>query len=421
MSTPSKVSSYDDVLKRVRAMQSKSATAQGDKVSDVKDPANTGTVTPPTHPSEATTNASLPGGNPMADNAAAPKSIESAQTKGTLEGTPSSVSGDAKDRAVDSPTAKLASDVAATVSRVKALLKTAGEAAKPTESKATAADPTDKGKAEPSKANGPQDLPPASTPATAVDNGEKKKEAAAADSLANDIKLSPEAYIKLASALLESEEGLILATRLIKEAKGAQAAQELIAGALATQEEFHKAASAEAQGAALADQLFKSASVEDQALMIKYAQVHGTEAQGIDARHDLSVEERELCKMAYAQGAMDGAAMADTGELPGGESEEPKPEDIVAVIEQLASSGQLPPDVAQQLIAELTGQGGAAAGAEGGEGAAQEQAETPAEETAEEKQAGAADPVLTWTGAHRKSASVEDKLGAEILRAALTA
>ncbi|HSV29056.1 MAG TPA: hypothetical protein VLL76_05840, partial [Candidatus Omnitrophota bacterium] len=124
-------------MKRVRAMQSKSAAAQGDKVSDVKDPSVTGTVTPPTHPSESTTNAALPGGNPKPDNSAAPKSIESKQVAGTLEGaTPTTVDGSAKDKAVDSPTAKLASSVSETMARVKALLsKSAAEAPK-TESKA---------------------------------------------------------------------------------------------------------------------------------------------------------------------------------------------------------------------------------------------------------------------------------------------
>lgn len=419
MSTPNKVSSYSDVLKRVREMQSKSAAVQGDKVSDVKDPTAAGTVTPPTHPSETTTNAALPGGNPKADNAAQPKSIESKQTAGTLEAplaTPAN--GTAKDNAVDSPTAKLANNIAATVTRIKGLLNKEAAKEPATDSKAKAADPADKGTVEPTKKNGPEDLPAASTPATAPANGadEKKEKAkeAAAEAVANDIKLSPEAYIKLASALLESEEGLIVATRLIKEAKGAQVAQELIANALAAQEQFHKQAAAEVQGAQLAEYLFKSASAEEQATMVKFAQVHGVESKKIDARADLNAEEKEICKMAYAQGAMDGAAMADTGELPGGTSQEPSAEDIMAVIEQLVASGQLPPEIAQQLMAELGGQGG-----EGAEAAGHEQAETPAEEaTEEEKQAAAADPVLALTGAHRKSASAEDKLAAEIFRAA---
>jgi hypothetical protein len=421
MSSPKQVSSYEDVLKRVRAMQSKSAAAQGDNVSDVKDPRVTGTVTPPTHPSESNTNAALPGGNPKPDNSAAPKSIESKQVVGTLEGsTPATVDGNAKDKAVDSPTAKLASSVTETVARVKGLLSKSAAEAPGTKSKADAADATEKGKVEASKKNGPEDLPATGAVATATDNG--KKEAAANEAVASDIKLSPDAYIKLASALLESEEGLIHATRIIKEAKGAAVAAELINNALAAQEQFAKQAAAEEQGATVAEYLYKNASAEDRELMVKYAQVHGVEATKIDARADLSPEEKEMCKMAYAQGAMDGAAMADTGELPGGASEEPAPEDIIAVIEQLVASGQLPEEVAQQLIAEL-GAGGAAPGgaAPGGEALPGEGAETPVEETAEEKQASAKDPALALTGAHRKSASESDKLAAEILRASLPA
>jgi hypothetical protein len=415
MSTPNQVSSYKDILGRVRAMQAKSAAAQGDKVTDVKDPSMTGTVTPPTHPSEGTTNSALPGGNPMPDNSAAPKSIESTQTAGTLQGNAiSTTSGDAKDKAVDSPTAKLASDVQGTMTRIKALLNKQAAEEKPTDSKAKAADPTDKGTVTPTKKNGPEDLPAAGAVATAKDNGADKA-AAAVEATANDIQLSSEAYIKLAQHVLAAEGGIEFSTRIIKEAKGAAVAQELISNALAAQEQFQKQAAAEVQGAQLAEHLFKSASADDQALMIKWAQVHGSEADAIDARTDLNPEEKEMCKRAYAQGAMDGAAMEDTGELPGGASPEPSPEEIMAVIEQLVASGQLPEEVAQQLMAELSGQGapgaeGAAAPAEGAEGAVEEATE-------EEKQAAAKDPILVRTGAFRKSASASDKLAAEILQA----
>jgi hypothetical protein len=57
-------------------------------------------------------------------------------------------------------------------------------------------------------------------------------------------------------------------------------------------------------------------------------------------------------------------------------------------------------------------EGAAPAGPEG---------EAPVEATEEEKAAAAKDPALALTGAFRKSASAEDKLAAEILRAAIAA
>ena len=105
MSSPTKVLAYEDVLKRVRSIQ-KTAAAQGDKVTDVKDGTDAGTVTPPTHPSEAQTNAALPGGNPKPDNSKAPPTLEGKQAEGTLEkATPSTVNGNAQDAAVDTSTA----------------------------------------------------------------------------------------------------------------------------------------------------------------------------------------------------------------------------------------------------------------------------------------------------------------------------
>ncbi len=401
MSSATKVLAYEDVLKRVRSIQ-KTAAAQGDKVTDVKDVTENGTVTPPTHPSEATTNAALPGGNPKADNAKPADSIESKQAEGTLEkATPSTVNGTAQDAAVDSSTAKIASDAKALATRVRGLMKKAEKEEPATKSEATAADPTDKGKVEPTKKNGPQDLPPASTPATAKDNGAK---AAAAEVAANDFQLSPEAYIKLASTILETEDGVVFATKLLKQAKGVEVASQLINAALQAQENFNKAAAAEAQGAELAETMFKSASAEEQALIIKYAQVHSAAVNAIEADTSLNAEQTQTAKLAYAQGAMDGAAMQDGGgELPGGTGEEPSLEDIMAVIEQLVQSGQLPPEVAQQLMAELSGQGGA-------EGAAGEAAEAAAG-TAE-----AADPAAAAAGV-TKGASAETLLVAEILRA----
>ena len=433
MSSPTKVLAYEDVLKRVRSIQ-KTAAAQGDKVTDVKDGTDAGTVTPPTHPSEAQTNAALPGGNPKPDNSKAPPTLEGKQAEGTLEkATPSTVNGNAQDAAVDTSTAKIASDAKAIANRIQGMLgkkasdndfdskkkKDVGASGDEPKSKTDAADPTDKGNVAPSEKRGPEGIPAKATVNTAPDNGADK--AAAAEAVASDITISQASYAKLASVILESEEGVKFATRILKESKGAEVANQLINAALQAQENFQKAAAAEAQGAELADAMFKSASAEDQALIIKYAQVHSASAAEIDADASLTAEQKQTAKLAYAQGAMDAAAMQDApppagvegaeapvGDLPGGESAEPSPEDIMAVIEQLVQSGQLPPEVAQQQMQEL-------GGGEAGEGAAHEGAESPAAEAAEGDEAAKA------AGANTKSASAEQKLAAEIIRATLPA
>ena len=436
MSSPTKVLAYEDVLKRVRSIQ-KTAAAQGDKVTDVKDGTDAGTVTPPTHPSEVKTNAALPGGNPKADNTKAPPTLEGKQAEGTLEKpTPATVNGNAQDATVDSSTAKIASDAKAIATRIQGMLgkkasdsdfdikkvKEVGASGDEPKSKTEAADPTDKGNVAPSEKRGPEGIPAKGTVNTAVDNGADK--AAAAENLASDITLSQASYAKLASAILDSEDGVKFATRILKEAKGAEVANALINAALQAQDNFQKAAAAEAQGAELAETMFKSASAEDQALIIKYAQVHSASAAQIDADTSLTAEQKQTAKLAYAQGAMDGAAMQDSapvagpegaapvGDLPGGESAEPAPEDIIAVIEQLVQSGQLPPEVAQQLMQELSG-GAAGAdaadaggGGEGAEGAAHEGAESPQVEAAEGPE---------------KAASAEQNLAAEIFRATVGA
>jgi len=441
MSSPTKVLTFEDVLKRVRNIQ-KTAAAQGDKVTDVRDATDTGTITPPTHPSEAKTNAALPGGNPLTTPQGKPTpTIEGKQAEGTLEKpTPSTVNGTAQDARVDTSTAKIASDAKAIAARVKGMLgksasdfeiekkKDVGASGDAPKSKTDAADPTDKGNVAPGDDRGPDGLPTKAKVNEAPDNGSDKAKEAAAEALASDITLSRESYVKLASMILESEDGVKFATRILKEAKGAEVANQLITAALQAQDTFNKAAAAEAQGAELAEAMFKSASVEDQALIIKYAQVHSASAAEIDSDPTLTPEQKQTAKLAYAQGAMDGAAMQDAGALPpeaggelppeagglpGGESETPSIEDIVAVIEQLVQSGQLPMEVAQQLVQELIGAEGGGAAAGGEEASAGEGIEAPGQEVVE------ADAAAKAAGAHVKSASDEQKVAAEMIRAML--
>jgi hypothetical protein len=313
--------------------------------------------------------------------------------------TPATSSGDSADAAVSSPTAKLAARVSAVVASFR---KSAAATKEPADSTKTTVSTTGNKAQLPSALPADKQIPPFA--------GEK----AAAEDLANELPV--DAYVKLASAILDSEEGLAFATALIKQAKGAEAAQALINNAINAQEQFAKSAAAHQAGGNLVEQIFANANDQERALLIKVATAHQEQLAVI--AQQASADSLEAEKAAYAQGAMDAGAMEESaaapvegmpaeGALPGGE-EETSDEDIIAVIQQLVESGQLPPEVAEQLLVELQGE----AGAEPMEG------ELPPE-TEEEKSAGVKDPVLAITGAHRKSASANAHAAAELIRAAL--
>lgn len=395
-----KVLTHRELLERARQHATKQAAqasaSQGDPVSEVKDPQEKGIVNPPSHPSQPKTEASMPAGTTGSANTDAAKTMETQELKadGTLKAeTPSTTPGNPKDEAVTSPTQKLAKSVSATASKLLAMA---------TQKSATEAAPKDSTKTEVSEKKEDKEKLPKDLPA---DKGippfaEKKEGEKAAG--AEEFELPIDAYVKLASTILETEEGLVLATRLLKQAKGAEAAQALIEGALSAQDQFDKAASAYEQGAGLVDQIFANATPAEAEMIVKVASAHREQIAVIESQAEKAAEVIEAEKIAYAQGAMDAGAMEENGgELPGG-TEETSNEDILAVIQQLVESGQLPPEVAEQLLMEL--QGGA---------------EAEVGETEEEKSAAAKDPVAAMIGAHRKSASETAKTTADLVRAAL--
>jgi hypothetical protein len=398
--------SHRDLLERARQNVKQAAQAsapKGDAVTDVTDPTAKGTCTPPEHPSQAKTESSMPGQTTGAPNTTPAPTLETKELKadGTLHAdTPAVSSGDNQDKAVTSPTAKLATSVTAVAKQLAALAKSASDKG-----------PEDNAKVEVSekkedKAKLPEGLPAkAEIPpfADKADKAEKTEKAAGAE----EFELPTDAYVKLAHTILSVEGGMEYAHRLIKQAKGAETADALLNNAINAQAEFEKAAAAHAQGAGLVDQIFAGCKTQAEAeQVVKIASAHKEQISVIE-KQAADAESAELEKLAYAAGAMDAAAMQEgEGTLPGGESEEASPEDSLAVIQQLVASGQLPPEVAEQLLAEL--QGGA-----GGE------TEEVAEETEEEKSAAAKDPVLAMVGGHRKSASATQLATAELIRAAL--
>lgn len=399
------------LLDRARENVKRAAQAsapKGDAVTDVTDPTAKGTCTPPEHPSQAKTESSMPGQTSGAPNTEAAPTLETKElgAEGTLKAdTPATSSGDAQDKAVTSPTAKLANAVTLVAKQLQGLAKAASEKGK---------GPEDNAKVEVSekkedKAKLPEGIPAkAEIPPFADKKDEKTEKAAGAE----EFEMPYDAYVKLAHTILTVEGGMDCAHRLIKEAKGAETANALLDNALVAQAQLEKAAAAHAQGAGLVDQIFAGCKTQAEAeQVVKIASAHKEQISVIEKQAG-DAESAELEKLAYAAGAMDAAAMQEgEGELPGGESEEASPEDFLAVIQQLVDSGQLPPEVAEQLLAEL--QGGAGGEAAGGEGAEE------AEETEEEKSAAAKDPVLAMVGGHRKSASATQLATADLIRVAL--
>jgi hypothetical protein len=335
--------SYTQILERTRAYM-KSASAQAPE----KDEREAGKVAP--SPTDPQVKADLPADVPAKDGQ--PKSIESKQVAGVKEDpacTP--VSGDAKDDAVKSPTAKLASDIQSTVARVQEFLnKKAG-----TTTVATT---------------------PAPAPVATASN----------DKVAGDFELNPDFHFKLASLILSTEEGVAFAEKLINKAAGEAAAHQIINDALVQQnayeayaEEMQKAAAEEEyayayleQAAAEYDQIVKSASVDEQKLLEKFATVHGD---------ILSRLEDPLLKAAYQQGAEDAADYVDMeaeggegaeGSIPGAEGELDV-ETVIEVLDEMVQSGELPEEAAVAILEEITGQSAGGEGEMGGEMSPEEQ------------------------------------------------
>ena len=449
---------YKQLLSRVQSLVKSAKSGTGDSAPEVKDPTNTGTVTVPEHPGEAISNKQLPGGANGASLPATSTDVPANEIKhqGTLEGgAPSTVDGVAQDNAVTTPTAKLASQVTATAARLSSLLKKEAtgtkaasepvkglnptvvvqpgesftKSAEDAASKPKAdqvrgtADPTEHGEVKPSKKNGPEDLP----------KGGTTNDASPAEKAASDFDLDTASLVKLARTMLATERGFRYATEIIKEAKGADFARQLIADATRAQDNFAKAAAAQAEGEAAAEALLANTTPADRELMGKIANVVGAVMQEVDARADLTAEQKFQFKSAAAQGAMDAASMADTGSVPGGQGEQPSLEDIIAVIQQLVQSGQLPLEVAQQLVAEISGGAGAEGGAPAGgppAGAPPEAAGSPggdpagaappaaAPDTPEPKaEKAAADKVATYFGAAVANPSAEAKAAVDFFNA----
>lgn len=351
---------YDSVLARVRNVQQKRAADS--EALNMKDPADKGTVTPPNHPDGDNDKKRMTPPSATNENGQEGKDLTDKDTHPSSTGqhvpgpvTPGKPKEDAATQP-DTPISKIASDVTSIVNRIQNLQKAASA-------------PTP---------------PPASKPAP------KAATSNANDDVANNIELTPSFHMKLASLILQDEEGLEFAERILRKAAGQERANELIQAALQQQDMYVKAANAydqqlqyeaaaQAQQEQAFNQFMKSASAEDRQTIEKWATVHGSL---------INTFATDWEKLAYMQGANDAAAMGDSeaaGQAPqieGGGEGPMSPEEIIQLLEQLVQSGELDPQTAQQIAQSLVSEEGGEAGGAGGAGGEQAPLPTDAPEEA---------------------------------------
>jgi hypothetical protein len=220
----------------------------------------------------------------------------------------------------------------------------------------------DEKKVDPKPGDEPE-VPAAPESAEPAKEEEAKKEAAG-DRVA--IQLTPEFHMKLAEAILETDEGIAFAEQILVKKAGVDKAHELIAMAL-EQEEYSKMAAADhmvaEQGrlemldacAGIVEGFRKTASAEDLELATKMASVHAAACAALPSEH---------AKMAYMSGAADAAQMSD--EMEAGEEGDPglgadqpmDPEEIVEILATLVESGELDEETALQIAETVMAEAG---------------------------------------------------------------
>lgn len=342
MSTP--VQNYKAIVDRVKTMRAKQACSVPEK-----DPNEQGPVTVPKGEAENPGPQHLPANRKEIQDGTLNvpgNKIEGAGPTGTE--VPSTVDGKPKDDAATSPTVsldKIARTVPAITARIAAMRKGASAPAAPVVKQAAA---------------------PAAEKGIAPE-------------------LGTDMMLKLAATMLETEEGRKVAEATLLKSAGAEAARNLL-GAAADQydalvrnaiawDEYEKSAAYQANAElAAAEELLKSASVEERAQIVKIAQV-------IPAV--LATIPDEMEKLAFQQGAMDGAQMdasaapADEGGAPqepgleGAGQEGPSLGQIAQLLMAAVQSGEIDQATAEQVMQELAKAeqgGGGAPGAEGAPG-----------------------------------------------------
>ena len=184
------------------------------------------------------------------------------------------------------------------------------------------------------------------TGTAAVEAPEAPEAKTAAEEVASDFAEDPDAYHKIASLVMQYEEGRELVNELADRELGKQAAIELIEQA----EELEKQAAYEQeayeQSAYVFDELMKNASTEDVEQIQKIASVHGAKVDNY--AYDFE-------KFAYDAGAEQAAGALDQPdeEIPGDIGGEVSLDEIAEVILEMVEGGEIPPEVGEQVLQEL--------------------------------------------------------------------
>ena len=178
-----------------------------------------------------------------------------------------------------------------------------------------------------------------------------------AEEVAADFDENANAYLKIANLVMQHEEGRQLVNNLADREFGREAAENLIKEAEELEMYEEAMAQEEAHVAWQTEELLKSASEDDMKDIEKMLIAHNSNISNFE--HPAEVEAYELgCKQAAM--AMDaGGEMPMGPEAMGGEEagglEDVSLDEVAQVIMEMVESGELDPQMAEQILAELAG------------------------------------------------------------------
>lgn len=170
------------------------------------------------------------------------------------------------------------------------------------------------------------------------------KKEASIDNVASNVDLSPITLSKIASAMLETEEGRRAALNSLEQYKAEQMKQASLKELLIANEIYNQQKS-----------LSKTASENYDEAFLKIAAAHQSVLDQIEKDFANDPAFAESVKRAYAQGAADTAQIQAGGVDPSQDSPEAAQNDVMAAINELVQSGQIDEQGAQAL-AEMAAQ-----------------------------------------------------------------
>ena len=245
----------------------------------------------------------------------------------------------------------------------------------------------------------PDEGSPAKDPTAKGNPGKPKvddKGAQPADATNTDAKMAafdPQFLTEVGQMMMATEEGRKYAFYVAEKAHGAQIATDTIKAAFHHAQLSQELLAAEDEGEAQATAMWENATPEEREHITKMASVHNLALEALPT---------ELERLAYDAGVKNAAAMADAGMIPPGDptggagadptggaggpppgadpsaggadptgGQEITEDDILQALGQLVQSGEITPEVAEDILKQLSGGGdaGAAPDASGGAGA----------------------------------------------------